>query len=55
MSSNFGTVFKRTYRRCLFLQDLRRRSMTPTVYDQHDVTIHIPLGFDLLKYYYISK
>jgi hypothetical protein len=30
MSGSFGTAFKRICRRCLFLQDLRRRSMAPT-------------------------
>jgi hypothetical protein len=30
MSGSFGTTFKRICRRCVFWQDLRRRSMTPT-------------------------
>jgi hypothetical protein len=31
MSGSFGTMFKRICRRCVFLQDLQRRSMAPTL------------------------
>jgi hypothetical protein len=31
MDDSFGTAFERIYRRCFFLQDLRRRSIPPTV------------------------
>jgi hypothetical protein len=43
MSGSFGTAFKRICRRCLFLQDLRRRSMAPTGFLMEKPTTPRPL------------
>jgi hypothetical protein len=41
MRGSFDTTFKRICRRCVFLQDLRRRSMTPTLRFHFSCTIQI--------------